>query len=332
MFLACDIGGTKTALAMFSAERGPRDPIVEGVFPSQQFNTLEEIVVRFLERSAPSENVRAAAFGVAGPVVDHESKITNLAWTVKRGALAEVLKLAPCQVALLNDLEATANAVPQLLPEDVRTLNKGVPVEHAPIAVIAPGTGLGQAYLTWDGNRYRPHPSEGGHVDFAPCNQTQLDLLNYLYRKYDHVSFERVVSGMGIPEMYNFLRDTHRKDQPDVLADELANADDKTPVILSHAKDFPICQETLDMFVAILGAKSGNVALSLMSRGGLYLGGGIPPRILPGLQSAEFMESFSCKGRFSDMMAQIPLHVIMNPKTALLGAAYAALSLSSNAT
>ncbi len=332
MFLSSDIGGTKTALSLFSTERGPRDPLVENVFPSQQFDTLEEIVARFLERCSTSEPIQAAAFGVAGPVVDHESKITNLSWTVSRSSLAKVLNLAPHRVALLNDLEATANAVPQLLAEDVCTLNEGTQVEHTPIAVIAPGTGLGQAYLTWDGSRYRPHPSEGGHVDFAPCNQTQLDLLNYLYRKYDHVSFERVVSGMGIPEIYNFLRDTHRDDQPDGLADELANAADKTPVILSHAGDYPICQETLDMFVAILGAKAGNVALSLMSRGGVYLGGGIPPRILQSLQSKEFMAAFSSKGRFSNMMAQIPVHVIMNPKTALLGAAYAALSLSSNAT
>jgi len=331
MLLASDIGGTKTALALFSAERGPRHPIVEDVFPSQQFGTLEEIVARFIQGASISEPVEAAAFGVAGPVVDHESKITNLSWTVSRSSLAEVLKLVPDRVALLNDLEATANAVPQLLAEDVCTLNEGASVEHAPIAVIAPGTGLGQAYLTWAGGRYRPHPSEGGHVDFAPCNQTQLDLLNYLYRKYDHVSFERVVSGMGIPEMYNFLRDTHLDDQPDVLADELAKAADKTPVILSHAGDYPICQKTLDMFVAILGAKAGNVALSLMSRGGVYLGGGIPPRILSSLQSAQFLAAFSSKGRFSDMMAQIPVHVIMNPKTALLGAAYAAMSLDASA-
>ncbi len=332
MFLASDIGGTKTALALYSAERGPRDPIVECVFPSQQFDTLEEIVASFLERASISEPVQAAAFGVAGPVVDHESNITNLSWTVRRGSLAEVLDLAPDRVALLNDLEATATAVPQLLAEDLRTLNEGKPVEEAPIAVIAPGTGLGQAFLTWDGTRYRPHPSEGGHVDFAPCNQTQLDLLNYLYRKYDHVSFERVVSGMGIPEMYNFLRDTRREEHPESLAEELNKAGDKTPVILSHAGDYPICKETLDMFVAILGAKAGNVALSLMSRGGVFLGGGIPPRILPSLQSAEFMEAFSSKGRFSHMVAQIPVHVIMNPATALLGAAYAALSLSSNET
>lgn len=330
MFLAGDIGGTKSVLALFSAELGPRRPIVETLFQSREFDSLQEIVVQFLsdvETHRAAGPVTAAAFGLAGPVIGRKVKITNLEWTVERGALAEDMKLDAKQVRLLNDLEATANAVPQLLAEDIQTLNTGVPVEHAPIAVLAPGTGLGQAYLTWDGTRYRPYASEGGHVDFAPCDQLQLELLNYLYQEYDHVSFERVVSGIGIPSIYRFLKDTGRAEEPDALAVALSQADDPTPVIMSHTRDFTICQQTLDVFVAILGAKSGNVALSLMSRGGVYLGGGIPPRILPSLPTDDFLGPFCSKGRFSDMMAEIPVHVITNPKTALLGASYAAFSL-----
>ena len=330
MFLAGDIGGTNTVLALFSTDAGPRKPIAETLFPSRNFDSLEQIVHQFLahtEAHVAADPITAAAFGVAGPVMDRTAKITNLSWTVERESLAAGLRLEADGVRLLNDLEATANAVPQLLAEDILTLNPGVMVEHAPIAVIAPGTGLGQAYLTWDGTRYRPHASEGGHVDFAPCSQLQLDLLNYLYAQYDHVSFERIVSGIGIPNIYRFLKDTGRAEEPGALATALAQADDPTPVIMSHAGDFPICQQTVDLFVAILGAKCGNVALSLMARGGVYLGGGIPPRVLSRLQSECFLGPFRNKGRFSGMMAQIPIHVITNPKTALLGASHVALTL-----
>lgn len=328
MFVAGDIGGTKTALALYSCDHGPRAPIAERVFPSRESAGLEQIVVQFLEEVAatsPTLTVASAAFGVAGPVLDDQANITNLGWKVRRSALAEVLNLAESQVHLLNDLEATANAVPHLLPQDLQLLNSGIPVATgAPIAVLAPGTGLGQAYLTWDGSRYRPHASEGGHVDFAPCDQLQLELLNYLYEQFEHVSFERVVSGQGIPSIFAFLRDTGRAEEPEVLASALAEVADPTPVIMAGEGEFEICRRTLDVFVSILGAKAGNVALSLMSRGGVYLGGGIPPRILPRLQSDGFLEPFLSKGRFRALMAQIPVHVITNPQTALLGAAYAA--------
>lgn len=330
MFLAGDIGGTKTALALFSADGGPREPARQAVYPSREFDCLDDIVAKFLsgtKADSDVDGVTAAAFGVAGPVIDDRAKITNLSWHVSRQTLANLLKLENDRVRLLNDLEATANAVPWLRDEDVQTLHAGLPVPHAPIAVIAPGTGLGQAYLTWDGSEYRPHASEGGHVDFAPCDQLQLDLLNYLYTQFSHVSFERVVSGQGIPSIYGFLRDTGRAAEPAGLAAEIAQAEDPTPVIMSHTGDAEICQQTLEVFVAILGAKSGNVALSLMARGGVFLAGGIPPRILPSLQADGFLEPFFSKGRFRDMMAQIPLHVVTNPRTALLGASYAALAL-----
>ena len=328
MFLAGDIGGTKTVLALLASDRDVRQPLVEQRFPSREFQRLEDMVTNFLSQvgeGLKDVTIQGAAFGVAGPVIDDEAKITNLDWTVSRDSLAQHLGVSPSQIRLLNDLEATANAVPRLQAEDIVTLNDGAPLQHAPIAVIAPGTGLGQAFLTWDGEQYRPHPSEGGHVDFAPCDALQLELLNYLYAQYEHVSFERVVSGQGIPSIYRFLRDTKRADEPSALAEMLEQADDPTPVIMSNTDQYAICEKTVEVFISILGAKAGNVALALMARGGVYLGGGIPPRIVPRLNSSLFLSAFSSKGRFSNMVSQIPLHVITNPKTALLGASHAAL-------
>ncbi len=330
MFLAGDLGGTKTALALFTNSGGPREPIAETVYPSREHHSLEAIVGSFLashQARLAADPIAAAAFGVAGPVFSRTAKITNLAWTVDQESLAQLLQLDMGRVALLNDLEAVACAIPELLESDLQSLNVGQSVEHAPIAVLAPGTGLGQAYLTWDGHNYRAHASEGGHVDFAPCNQLQLELLNYLYQRYEHVSFERVISGMGIPEMYRFLRDSGRATEPPQLAQALSQAEDWAPIIVSQAAQWEICQQTVEMFVAILAAKAGNVALALMSRGGVYLGGGIPPRILPFLQSDIFLHAFRSKGRFSAFVSDVPVHVIMNPKAGLLGTAYAALKL-----
>jgi len=330
MLLAGDIGGTKTALALF--EPGDvRRPVHQGVYSSRDSDSLDAIVRDFLrskEVESHAGQISAAAFGVAGPVIDHRAAITNLTWSVSREQLAECLRIEASQVALLNDLEATANAVPSLTADDLQTLSSGQPLQHAVIAVIAPGTGLGQAYLTWDGTSWRPHPSEGGHVDFAPCDPLQLQLLNYLYRKYEHVSFERVVSGMGISEIYEFLRDTGRAEEPPSLKSLLSEVEDRTPVIMAQEQNYPICAQALNVFVDILGAKAGNVALSLMSRGGVFLGGGIPPRILPRLQSGAFLQHFTSKGRFSAMMREIPVHVIVNSQTALLGAALAAAALN----
>lgn len=327
MLLAGDVGGTKTLLALYREQSDPTHPVARASFPSADFSCLEDIVERFLRDAAATggtPELSAAAFGVAGPVIHDAAAITNLPWTITRSELADALRLLPDRVRLLNDLEATANAVPRLQPDDLAEINAGVPEPGSPIAVIAPGTGLGQAWLTWDGTAYRPHPSEGGHVDFAPCNQQQLDLLNSLYRQYDHVSFERVVSGQGIPAIYGFLLSTGRATEPPDLAAELESAADPTRVIMARRHDVDICRQTLDIFVAILGAKCGNVALSLMARGGVFLGGGIPPRIVPELQSVNFLGPFLNKGRFSEMMSRIPVSVILNSDTALLGAAWAA--------
>lgn len=322
MLLAGDIGGTKTNLAIFSPERGAREPVAQKIYPSGQYPSLEAIVQEFL--GAVHVPVERASFGVAGPVVNGHATITNLPWMMGEEQLQERLHIR--KVRLLNDLEAIAHAVPFLQPADLRTLNTGQPVQHGPLAVIAPGTGLGEAYLTWETSRYHPHTSEGGHTDFAPTNEQQIGLLRYLLARYDHISFERVCSGLGIPNLYTYLRDTGHAPEPTWLAQKLASADDLTPVIVKAALDeqnpCELCSATLTMFVSILGAEAGNLALKVLATGGVYLGGGIPPRILPLLENGQFMQAFTHKGRFAELLNRMPVQVILHPEVALLGAAY----------
>jgi glucokinase len=321
MLLAGDIGGTKTNLAIFSSEAGPRAPLIEATFPSADYASLEALVRQFL--SQVDLKVERASFGVAGPVVEGQATITNLPWVIREAQLERALHLSP--VRLLNDLEAIANGVPILEPVDLHTLNEGQPAPGGAIAVIAPGTGLGEAFLTWDGSRYRAHASEGGHASFAPMASLEVELLLHLQRRFDHVSCERVCSGMGLPNIYGFLKETGYAEEPDWLAEGLAAADDRTPLIVNGALDgespCDLCTATLDTFVSILGAEAGNLALKVLATGGVYLGGGIPPRILPALEQDRFMEAFRRKGRMSDLLARVPVHVILSPKVALLGAA-----------
>jgi glucokinase len=331
MLLAGDIGGTKTSLAVFSPEDGPRAPLAEATFPSADYPSLEALVREFLGQvSLPIER---ASFGVAGPVVASRASITNLPWVMEETQLQEALNLS--SVRLLNDLNAIAHAVPFLEPADLHTLNAGQQAPDGAMAVVAPGTGLGEAFLTWDGTRYRPHPSEGGHADFAPTNPLQAELLRYLQGRFDrgrfeHVSYERICSGRGLPNIYAYLKDSGHADEPAWLTEQLAAADDPTPVIVNAALDSQrpcqLCVATLNAFVSILGAEAGNLALKVLASGGVYLGGGIPPRILPALEK-QFMEAFRRKGRMSDLLARVPVHVILNPKVALLGAACHGLEL-----
>ncbi|MFQ5855875.1 MAG: glucokinase [Anaerolineae bacterium] len=323
MLLAGDIGGTKTNLAVFSPEAGPTVPLAEGTFPSARYSSLEALVGEFLAQiSLP---VDRASLGVAGPVVAGHAAITNLPWVMDEMQLRAALNLS--SVRLLNDLEAIAHAVPFLEPDDLHTLNEGEPAPGGAIAIIAPGTGLGEAFLTWDGSRYRAHASEGGHTDFAPTNLFEIALLRYLQGGlgFEHVSYERICSGQGLPNIYAYLKDSGYADEPAWLAEQLAAADDPTPIIVNAALDeerpCELCVATLNAFVSILGAEAGNLALKVLATGGVYLGGGIPPRILPALKQERFMRAFRHKGRFSDLLAQMPVHVILNPKVALLGAA-----------
>ena len=327
MLLAGDIGGTKTNLAVFSPEDGPRAPLAETTFPSADYPSLEALVREFLAQvSLPVER---ASFGVAGPVVASRATITNLPWVMEEAQLQEALNLS--SVRLLNDLAAIAHAVPFLEPADLHTLNVGQPTLGGAIAVIAPGTGLGEAFLTWDGTRYRAHASEGGHADFAPTNPFEVELLRYLQDRFEHVSYERVCSGRGLPNVYAYLKDSGYADEPAWLTEQLAVADDPTPGIVNAAlgdeRPCELCVATLNAFVSILGAEAGNLALKVLATGGVYLGGGIPPRILPALEQERFMEALRRKGRMSDLLARVPVHVILNPKVALLGAACHGLEL-----
>jgi glucokinase len=231
--------------------------------------------------------------------------------------------LGDAPVFLLNDLEAIANAIPVLEPSDWETLNEGKPVERGALAVIAPGTGLGEAFLTWDGERYRAHASEGGHVDFAPTTALEIDLLRYLQERMEHVSYERVAAGIGLPNVYAFFKEQQGMREPDWLRDSLVAADDPTRVIVQHAVEnqVEICVATLRLFVAILGSEGGNLALKVMATGGVYLGGGIPPRILEYLREETFLQRFTRKGRFTDLLRGVPVRVILNSNAALIGAA-----------
>jgi len=321
MLLVGDTGGTKTSLAIFADEGGPRAPIAQATYPSARYSGLDEVVRDFL--SETNYTADRACFGVSGPVVEGSATITNLPWVLDESDLQAALGIR--SVRLLNDLTAIACAVPFLADQELHTLNVGDPIPHGVLAVIAPGTGLGEAFLTWDGSRYRPQPSEGGHASFAPVSLVQVELLHYLFGRFAHVSSERVCSGSGIPNIYAYLRDSKRAPEPAWLAQAIAAAPHPTPIIVQAALDesrpSELCAATLRTFVSILGGEAGNLALKVLATGGVYLGGGIPPRMVSLLEDPDFLESFRGKGRMADLLESIPVHVILNPNAALLGAA-----------
>jgi glucokinase len=318
IFLAGDIGGTKTTLAVVDAEHGPRAFIEKVTFPSSAYPSLEALVAEFLK--GKNWSLTRATFGVAGPVVEGSVQATNLPWFIEEAALSQEMGVP---VKLINDLSAIACAVTSLERGDLETLRVGEPVLHGPLAVIAPGTGLGEAYLHWIGSNYQPFPSEGGHTDFAPVGSLQIGLLSYLEEHLGHISYERVCSGIGLPNLYAFLKDSAIYPEPDWLGEQIAGTTDPSPVIsraaLQNKADIAVA--ALDLFVTILGSEAGNLALKVLSTGGVYLGGGIPPRILPFLKKDNFLNAFQEKGRFSEMLAKMPVHVILNPEAALIGAA-----------
>jgi glucokinase len=326
MILAGDVGGTKTDIAVYSPEAGVRAPVADASFPSGDYPSLEAIAREFLTRvDGP---VTCAAFAVAGPVLEGRARITNLPWVIDEEALRGALGLQG--VRLLNDLEALARAVPHLEGDDLHLLKEGTPVAGGAIAVIAPGTGLGEGYLTWNGTRYEPHPSEGGHADFAATTPLQIDLLRYLQERHEHVSYEMVCSGLGIANIYNFLRDSGYAPEPPEFAARLAAAEDRTPLIATAALDpeapLPLAVATLETFVAILGAEAGNLALKVLATGGVYVGAGIPRRMLAALKAGGFLKAFEAKGRMREIMSRMPVNVIMS-RAALMGAAYVGLEM-----
>lgn len=320
LLLAGDIGGTKTHLGIFSLEGSLPLPLAEAVFSSAAFPDLAAIARKFLNENKLKAD--AACFGVAGPVSGGTSKITNLPWVLDERELRRKLYLKT--VKLINDLEAKAYAVPFLTSSDLHTLNEGRPVSGGNIAVIAPGTGLGEAFLTWDGARYKGHASEGGHADFAPNDACERELLCYLQEKMGHVSYENVCSGSGIINIYCFLRERCYAEEPSWLSDSLARVKDPVPVIVGVAMDkensCDLCVMTLKLLVSILGAEAGNMALKVMATNGVYIAGGIPRRILTFLEHEQFMKSFRHKGRMSDLVSTMPVYVITNPGVALRGA------------
>ena len=318
MILAGDIGGTNARLASFEVVHGRVKPLVEETFPSHAYASLDDIVRTFV--SAHDLRVVQACFGIAGPVRHGRSEAINLAWVVDAQRLAQQLGLAT--VWLVNDLEATAYGAGALAPEDFVTLNEGVPGAEGNAVVIAAGTGLGEAGLYWDGKQHWPFASEGGHASFAPGDALQVELLQYLQQRFTHVSWERVLSGPGLDNIYTFLRDTQRGVEPAWLTEELHQGD-RSAVIsrVALAGTCDLCVQALDLFVALYGAEAGNLALKVLATGGVFVGGGIAPKIVDKLQDTTFIQAFCAKGRLQPVLEAIPIRVIMNDKTALYGAA-----------
>jgi glucokinase len=326
MLLAGDIGGTKTDLAIFSSEAGPHSPLAQERVHSADYPSLQAMAKEFLEKV--KKPVDRACFAVAGPVIGGRVKTTNLPWIVDENSLAQELNLNVKSVHLINDLEAIARAVPILRPSDVDTINIGEPVAKGAIAVIAPGTGLGESFLTWDGSGYLAHSSEGGHSDFAPTDERQIHLLEYMLKLFDHVSFEHVCSGIGIPHIYRYLRDIeHLRETPE-LAKRINSAGDPSVVIINQALDpansSKLCAATIDLFASILASEAGNLAVKFLATGGVYLAGGVAVHTLRAIKEPAFLQRFRRKGRFADFMERIPIHVVVTP-AGLAGAAVCGL-------
>jgi len=328
MLIAGDIGGTKTRLALISPEAGPRMPVAEEEYHSGDFPGLQPIVETFLASTKTSAT--AACFDVAGPVIDGRAHLTNLPWDIDARALAAGLGLQ--RVSLLNDLQAIAYAVPHLLAEETAEINAGQPVAQAPIAVLAPGTGLGEAFLVWGGQSYIACSSEGGHADFAPADTEQAGLWAFLHDRFGHVAWERVCAGSGLPNVYDYVRSRDPAAEPPDFAAAVNAAPDRTPLIVEAALHDPqrntLAAETLRIMVAVWGAEAGNLVLKVLASGGLYLAGGMPPRLVPQLRDGAFMQAFTEKGRFADLLRAVPVRVIMI-NAALLGAAIHGLEQAS---
>ena len=320
MLIAGDIGGTKTDLAVYSPESGPHAPLAEAEVHSGDYDSLQDMVREFLARVRMSVDV--ASFDVAGPVINGHVKTTNLPWVLDESTLADELNLKAAH--LMNDLEAVARAVPALRAQDVITINKGEAVPNGPIAIIAPGTGLGESFLTWDGSQYVAHGSEGGHSDFAPTDERQIRLLHYLLPRFGHVGVERVCSGIGVPNIYEFLCDEERIPERPEIAQSIASAKDHTKAIVDAATDprhpSELCLATVDLLVSILASEAGNLALKVLATGGVYMAGGVALHLMKFLQKPQFVEAFTRKGRFKDVMERMPIHIITT-RAALVGAA-----------
>ncbi len=318
MIIAGDIGGTNTRLGLFALSNNQLQ--IRGIktYPSREYGSLDEIVQQFI--SEQRATVEQACFAIAGPVSQGKVATTNLAWLVDADRLA--LDLGLKKVGLINDLEAMGYGIGELSSEDIAILAPGAPHPAGNLAIIAAGTGLGQAGCFWDGQRHFPFACEGGHTDFAPRNELEIDLLNYLLGKFDRVSYERVLSGTGLFQIYQFLHHTKRGHEPSELTEVIQQQAHPAPIVRAAIENrSERCLQALTLFVSIYGAEAGNLALKVMAKGGVYIGGGIAPKILHFLQGSQFMQAFSAKGRMKPLLENMPVQVILNDKTGLLGAA-----------
>lgn len=320
MILAGDVGGTKVDLALYGFDHGRLSHVKDERFPAREYAGLEDIVRKFLIESGDPD-VSAACFGVPGPVRGGRLKLTNLPWVLDIRELSLSLKIE--HLFLINDLEANGYGIPELAPEQIYELHAGAPSAVGNRGLVSAGTGLGEAILAWNGKMHVPMASEGGHCDFAPRNELEIELLRYLQRMLKgRVSFERVVSGLGLKNIYSFLRDEKGMEEPDWLKERML-AEDPNAIIgeLGEAGTNELCVKTLDMFASAYGAEAGNLALKVLSVGGMYLGGGIAPKILKKMKDGTFAKSFVDKGRLSDLLVQMPVRIILESRCALMGAA-----------
>jgi glucokinase len=325
MILAGDIGGTNTRIAFFDHDGERLKLVWEKIYPSHEHKSLNEILALVLNEHG--SNLEMASFGIAGPVLHGKVSTPNLPWVVDADEISR--QLGTRHVWLINDLHAHASGIDDLQPADFVALNANE-IFPGNAALIAAGTGLGEAGLYWDGSRRHAFPCEGGHCDFAPCNEIEIGLLEYLLKKFGRVSYERVLSGPGLRNIYEFLRDTGIEEEPAWLKEELSRLADPVPLISNYGLQDKtnICSRTLDIFVSIYGAEAGNLALKMMATGGVFLSGGIALKILPKLKGPAFLEAFISKGRLQSLLETIPVRVITNDAVGLLGAARYALNSS----
>src|SRR6202163_400121 len=319
MILAGEIGATHTRLAAFETEGNQLQCAVEKTYMSQQHDGLAGILADFIKTEGIP--VHSACFGVAGPVRGGRSKISNLPWTIDSGELAQQLKLG--SVGLLNDLEAYAYGVDALESKDLVTLREGSEHAEGNRAVVSARTGLGVAGLYWDGFRHHPFACEGGHTDFAPRNELEVELFRYILKKHGHVSSERILSGPGIKNIYDFLRDSKKAEEPSWLKEQMDKAPDSPALIsqVAQEKKAPICEQTFSIFVSLYGAKTGDCALTFMSTGGIFICGIIAARNLARMQEPAFMEAFLSKGRMRGLLEEMPVKVVVNDDCGIMGAA-----------
>ncbi len=321
MYLVGDIGGTKTNIAILESSSKKFKTVFEKSFPSKESDSLRTIVKKVFDEDVRDKlKISHACFGVAGPVKNGKCDATNLPWLVSSKKIAEVLNIDPSCVFLLNDLEAAAYGIDCLEENDICCLNKGIPQKGGTRCLISAGTGLGESIIVWDGKRYKPIPSEGGHSDFAPRNKIEIDLLNFLIDKYGRISYERILSGPGLWNVYNFFKETAYKNTSVWLLDRLKEEDPSAVISdVGMSKKDECSEKALELFVSVYGAEAGNLALKSLATGGVYLGGGIAPKILEKLKEGIFMQAFTNKGRLSVLVSQMPVMVVLNDKIPLLG-------------